>query len=315
MAEHDTAARGPGSSTADVAAQVAAHLEALNLAGMGFATRRLLGKDPRPVTNQFTMWARQDHPGLPSVTAALWEAVSPLGIGRPPGADPTLCDRVLRGRAGDGPAAIDAAAGCADAGKRAFIDAPLPQGPDGAVDPRHKALAKAVKDYWRALGTVFGELRPRVVEGDRDRAVRLLRKADGVLREVVEDVAVLATAVAAGSPARVETAAVMGGSPPAEVEDQLSSFDAGAHHDAPTGRMPASPLGDLTEAEGRAVAFARAERVVVEPTPEPRPIEVLSTKPVPNRVFAPILFGIFVAGLALFVIFSVLNGPNPLGGP
>lgn len=302
MVEHDITARGPAPG---VSTQVAAHLEALNLAGMGFATRRLLGKDPRPVTNQFTMWARQDHPGLPSVTAAFWEAVSPLGIGRPPGADATLCDRVLRGRAGDGPAAVDAAAGCADAGRDAFADAPLPVGPDGVVDPRHKALAKAVKDYWRALGTVFGELRPRVVEGDRDRAVRLLAKADGVLREVVQDVAVLATAVAAGAPARAETPAS---------DDHMSAFDAGAHHDAPTGRLPRSPLGDLTQAESRAVAFARAERVVVEPTPEPRPVEVLSTRPVPNRIFAPILFGIFVAGLALFVIFSVLNGPNPLAG-
>ena len=32
------------------------------------------------------------------------------------------------------------------------------------------------------------------------------------------------------------------------------------------------------------------------------------------RVIAPILFLIVVAAVALFVIFSVLNGPNPLAG-
>jgi hypothetical protein len=303
MADHDPS---PGGVGVDLVAPrlVAAHLEALNLAGLGFATRRLLGRDPRPVTAQFTMWARQDHPGLPSVTAAFWQAVAPLGIGRPPGDDAKLCDRVLRGRAGDGAAALDAAAGCAEAGRVGFAAAPLPvlDGPDA---DRVTALVKAVKDYWRALGTVYGELRPRVVGGDRDRSARLLQRAQDAVRELVERIAVLATAVAAEAPA-------VAAAPPAAVRD-----DAAGELEvepAPTGRLPRSPLGDLTQAEVRAAAFARAERVAAEPEPEPLPLEVLSTRPPRNRVFAPILFAVVVAGLALYVIFSVLNAPNPLAG-
>jgi hypothetical protein len=290
--------------------RLAAHLHALDLAGLGHATRRLLGRDPRPVTGQFRMWARQGHDGLPSLTRPLWEALGPLGVGRPAGPEPALCEALLRGRSGEGEAGLAAAAACLDTAKQVAASAHPPRGASAEAE-RQRALVTAVKDYWRGCATVYGELRPRVLAGDRDRATRLLERGRAALDEVLERIAVLATAVGSAAPAshhpegEVLSPAAAAVAPP--VEDLV----------VPTGPLPRSPLGELTEAERRAEAFARAERVAVDDDPAPpppRPPEVLSTRPPPNRVLAPVVFLVVVAGLALLVIFRVLNGPNPLAG-
>ncbi|MEE8602793.1 hypothetical protein [Euzebya tangerina] len=343
------------------AGQLAAHINALNLAGLSFATKRLLGSDASRVSGQFTMWARQELNGLPSLTTPLWTALAPLDMGRPAEESAGTCERVLRGRHGDADEAIAAASRCATAGKMAFAVSPAP-GPAGVpedVAARRKALIRGVKDYWRALGAVYDEVRARVVTGEYPRAVRMVAKAQSALEPTLHDIAALAAALGTGVPESasapahsdmledeavvdaspvleetLEPAAAEAHAPPAherarqdDVTSDVETSDdpLGAEADltvpesvAPTRpRRQPTPLGAREEIEAKAEAFARAgqvRQVRDQSEVQPRPVEVLSTKPVRNRVFAPILFLIAVAGVALFVIFNVLNGPNPLAG-
>ncbi len=298
-------------------AAVAAHLEALNLAGIGFATKRLLGKDPRPVAGQFTMWDRQDLPSLPSLTEGFWAALAPLRTGRPQQAAAASCDLVLQGRERDPDVAATAAENCGVAGKAQFRRAPLTLDP---ADQTTRDLLDAVKEFWRGLGTVYDQVRTRVIEGDHARAVRLLGRASTVLEPIVARVAANAVTVAgAGTAAASVEAPEQTDVEESHVRDadvQDSRVQATNVEQERTQAMPGhqvrGALGDRTQAEQRAEAFARSQPVRDEPVVRPRPVEVLSTKPVRNHVVAPIVFLLVVAGVALFVIFSVLNGPNPL---
>ncbi|WP_370327955.1 hypothetical protein [Euzebya sp.] len=308
MADTPRASAGPGP------ADVAAHLEALNLAGLGFAAKRLLGREPERVTQQFTMWARQDLPGLPSLTASFWAAIGPLGAGRPRTTAAALCDQVLRGREGDAAVAGRAAADCATASRAQYARAPLDEAEgDSSLEARQRrALVKAVKNYWRAVGHVYGEVRVRVISGEHDRAERMVRKAEQALAELVERIAVASRAVAAHAPA---DAAPADAAPADPTPASAAPADPAPHETyLPEPERIRSPLGDTAQMQTRAEAFARAERIRedLEEEPEPLPVEVLSTKPVPNRIIAPIVFLLGIAGLALFVIFQVLNAPNPL---
>ncbi|MGI9016691.1 MAG: hypothetical protein ACR2HR_06240 [Euzebya sp.] len=298
-----TAVHGSGAPTPTM---VAAHLEALNLAGLGFATKRMLGKDPQRVTGQFTMWARQELPGLPGLTTPFWAALAPLGIGRPALDAATACDKVLRARMGDPEKSGQAAAACAQAGKVLVGKAPLSEDPgeDGEQAIHRAALVAAVKDYWRALGTVYDAVRARVITGEHPRAVRMVAKAERVLGEIIQQIEFLAVQVA-GQSADQALAASPAVEPDSDQEELTRD-----HTPRRQGALP----GDRQEVEAKAEAFAQSRQVRHEPEPvlAARPVEVLSTKPVRNRIFAPILFLLVVAGLALFVIFQVLNAPNPL---
>lgn len=308
------------------AATVAAHIEALNLTGLSFAVRRLLGKDPQPVTGQFTMWARQDLKGLPATTHAFWRALAPLSIGRPQSPAAAVCDQVLKGRERDGRVALKAAADCADEGKARFRPLPQPQGEATADVLRRKALIKAVKDYWRALGTMYGEVRGPIVAGDLESAVAQIKRTEQRLREVVEQVAVLAQGLAGAQVQDTRAVEDSDRADPVSAEEQAVATVAGADT-APGPGHPEEEWGSDTvvaayvhEPEedavmARAEAFARQRRLREEESPPaPRPAEVLSTRPPRNHIFLPVLFVLAVAGIALYVIFSVLNAPNPLGG-
>lgn len=332
MSEPRTGTRSPAGGEAPTGpstpAAVAAHLEALNLAGLGFAAKRLLGRDAGRVTGQFRMWARQDVPGLPALTAPFWAALSPLGIGRPQTAAAALCDQVLRGREGDGDVAARAAADCATASKSQYARAPLHDAPeDTSIEARQRrALVKAVKNYWRAVGHVYGEVRDRVVSGEHERAARMVERANVALRDVVDRVGVAAQAVAqhpASSPhpdasphpeSSVQSAETsQGGMGTAgEVKVPPAAEPSTEWGDLPEPVRVRSPLGDASHFDTRAEAFARAEPVRQEEPVEEKPVVVLSTNPVPNRTVAPIIFLLCIAGLALYVIFQVLNAPNPL---
>ena len=317
---------GPALPTAG---QVAAHLEALDLAGLAFCAKRMLGKEPGPVVGQFTMWSRAGSRGLPSLTDPFWQALSPLRIGRPAVPQAAVCDQVLVGGERDADVARQAAADCALAGKRAFKGAPLPDlsGDERAEAQRQSALVTAVKDYWRTLGGIVGDARGAVVQGDQRAVVRLLAQRAQALGPIVQQVAVLATAVAAdaGVSAEAPTAdadAAAAGATPVEPVSAAESEPAVASWtedpDDPLGGTPAvagRPVvvggGSLTDEQ--AEAFARHEQLVEEPEPEPRPVEVLSTKPVRNRIFLPIIFLLIVSGVALYVLYSIINDPtNPL---
>ncbi|HUG86906.1 MAG TPA: hypothetical protein VMM13_20215 [Euzebya sp.] len=298
---------------------VAVHIEALNLTGLSFAVRRLLGRDPQPVTGQFTMWARQDLQGLPAVTRAYWAALAPLNIGRPQSPAAAVCDQVLKGRERDGTVALKAAADCADAGKACFRPLPHHTGDATADALRRKALVKAVKDYWRALGTMYGEVRGAVVAGDLQTAVEQIRRAEQTLREVVEQVAVLAQGVA-GQEVQ-DTAPVQDLQPSEPVSSEARAVATVAGADTPYGLAseedPDGGVATYVEEPTEDAVMARAEafaqrRVREEPPTPQRPVEVLSTRPVRNHIFLPVLFVMAVAGLALYVIFAVLNAPNPL---
>lgn len=335
--------RAPG--TVDLG-EVTTHLEALNLTGLSFAVRRLLGKDPQPVTGQFTMWARQGHKGLPGLTQAYWTALAPLRVGRPPSPAAAVCDQVLRGRERDGSVALEAAADCASGGRARFR--PLPEVAAGDLDAsRRDDLVAAVKDWWRTVGTLYGEVRGPVVAGDLQTAVGRVRKAAPVLGEIVERVAALAAEVAAAqgvdpsaptpdavsdldpkAVAAQATAAmalddVADPPPPRHPMDAWAAAQQGGMVDAtgplrrtgPLGRRPDDDPSVPDPVDARAAAFANQRRLREEraasPTP-PRPVEVLSTRPVRNHVILPVLFLLVIAGVALYVIFSVLNAPNPL---
>lgn len=295
------------------ASRVAAHVEALNLAGLGFAASRLLGKDPQRVSGQFTMWARQELEGLPSLTTPLWLALAPLGSGRPAFEPAAVCDKLLRGRHGDAAAAVQASQQCARAGKEQAAAAPLERrdADDADAWAQQRALVKNVKEYWRALGTIYGEVRSRVVTGEHDRAARMIHKAEVALQPLIQRITKAATGVA-GPTAPVTVAAP---ATPSQVATQPApeSVQPSAR---PEPRRQPTPLGDRTQSQARAEAFARADRIRSEAEGEadvePRPVEVLSTKPVRNHIFAPIVFLLVVAAVALMVIFSILNSPNPL---
>lgn len=310
------------------AAAVAAHLEALNLAGLAFCAKRMLGKDPNPVLGQFTMWSRAGAPDLPSLTAPFWEAVSPLRIGRPSTPVAAVCDQVLVGAERDLAVARGAAADCAAAGKRQFAAAPLPDlsGDARPEAQRRAALVDAVKDFWRALGSVYGQVRGVVVQGDQQAVVRLLSARVAAVREAASAVAVMAAAVAAdGDPAAAPVSG--GGAAPEPVVEPVAEPAAGqlaspVDQQPPTrGPVDADGFGTTPVVAGggaltdeQAEAFARHERLLAEePDPEPRPVEVLSTKPVRNHPFLPIIFLLIVSGVALYVLYSLINDPtNPL---
>lgn len=302
---------------------LSAHLEALNLAGLGFGASRLLGRDPKRVTNQFTMWARQDLTGLPSLTGPFWTALQPLDVGRPGLEAAAICDRLLVGRHGDAAAAVRAAEQCAAAGRDRAVAAPATAAVD--EDPgraaQRRALLKAVKEYWRGVGAVCGEMRSRVVTGEHDRAARIAHKAQVVLQPVVDRVAAAAAEVAGSQ--RTTVAPVPAATTAASDASMRTRSDRPVRPDpdqpppARRKRQPRrqpTPLGDRTQAQARAEAFARAERIRADADgeAEQRPVEVLSTEPVRNHVFAPIVFLLVVAALALLVIFGVLNASNPL---
>ncbi|CAN5324325.1 hypothetical protein BH23ACT9_BH23ACT9_07630 [soil metagenome] len=317
------------------AAVVAAHLEALNLTGLSFAVRRLVGKDPQPVTGQFAMWARQDSKGLPPVTRAYWKALAPLRISRPQTPAAAVCEEVLRGRERDGALALTAAGDCASQGKQRFT--PLPTAPDGdQSDLSRKALVNAVKDYWRAVGTMYGEVRGPVVAGDLQTAVGQIRRSEPTLREIVEQVAALAAAVAAAGPPDTSDDAATGAGPDGDsdpravaelaraqaVADPLDAvpLDAAFSEPGDDDELLAYVEDEPLEEEGhdpvaaRAQAFAQQRPLHAgdEEDLPPRPVQVLSRRPVRNHVILPIVFALCVTGLAMYVIFAVLNAPNPL---
>lgn len=292
--------------------RLAAHVEALNLAGLGFASSRLLGKDPQRVAGQFTMWARQELDGLPSLTRPLWLALAPLDLGRPASEPAAICDKLLRGRYGDAADARQASQDCARTGRDQAASAPPPQPTQRA----HRELITSVKEYWRALGTVYGEVRSRVVTGEHDRAVRMVHKADAALqpliRRITDAAAEIAGPAARVAPGRHELQ-------PQRVTQPVATPPAPRADTPPVPQQPRrqpTPLGDRSQSQARAEAFARAERIRIDAESgadaEPRPVEVLSTKPVRNHVFAPIVFLLVVAAVALLVIFTILNSPNPL---
>ena len=322
----ETTGGQPGAGAADPAplpapAAVAGHLEALNLAGLAFAAKRLLGKDPMPVAGQFTMWARAGQQGLPALTDAMWEALSPLRIGRPASPAAALCDQVLVGAERDGAVGRRATVDCANAGKAQFKQRPLdlPDGDSRADALRQKALVNAVKDYWRGLAGVYTEARQHVVSGDLSSAVQTLRGGEVRLRDLVEQVSVLAAGVASAGgavAAPVEPTPVE--RPEAAPEPVVEPQPEPQSEPAPVDVLSTgTATGPLVLTDEQAEAFARQQPLRVqeelEAEPEPRPVEVLSTKPVRNHPFLPIIFLLVVSAVAMYVLYAVLNDPtNPL---
>ncbi len=306
------------------------------MAGLAFAAKRLLGKDPAPVSGQFTMWARSGKPSLPRLTDPLWEALAPLHIGRPSSPAAALCDQVLTGMERDGTVGLRAAGDLASAGKDAFRAAPLDHADGDRRDAirRQQALVDAVKAYWRAIAGVYTQARTSIVAGDHDGAVEVLRTGGEQLRPTVDRIAGLAReVVAAGEKAEapVRTAdRVEEPSPTAEEQVALQAAAQAAAREAALAaqatpqvvdsvqtRPGMSPTGPLSLTDEQAEAFARKQPIAIEEELEAEraPVEVLSTKPVRNHPFLPIVFLLIVSGVALFVLYSIINDPtNPLGG-
>jgi len=316
---------------------VAAHVEALDMAGLAFAAKRLLGKDPAPVSGQFTMWARSGKPSLPRLTDPLWEALAPLHIGRPSSPAAALCDQVLTGMERDGTVGLRAAGDLATSGKNAFRAAPLEHADGDRRDAirRQQALVDGVKAYWRAIAGIYTQARTSIVAGDHEGAVEVLRAGQQQLGPTVDRIAGLAReVVAAGekADAPVRTAdRVEEPSPTAEEQVALQAAAQAAAQaalaDQATQQQPVadpvrtrpgmSPAGPLALSDEQAEAFARKEPIAIEEELEAEraPVEVLSTKPVRNHPFLPIVFLLIVSGVALFVLYSIINDPtNPLGG-
>lgn len=300
-------------------AQVAAHLGALNLTGLSFAAKRLLGKDPGPVVAQFTMWARQGAEGMPSLVQPFWQSLAPLGIGRPAGPAAALCDLLLSGRERDGDVALRAAADAAAEGKTRFRDSPLVtrEGEDPAPTA---ALVDAVKAFWRDVAKVYGGVRAAIVDGDVARVESTLRRARDAMAPSLVTISDLATAVAATA---LSTAAVDDAETPG-VEAEPRVEPPPLEDPPPVVEPPPleeqAPLAAAMEetlhedpAEARAAAFAQQHRVVAQPEPEARKVEVLSSKPPREHPFLPILFLLLVTAAAMYVVYTVLNDPtNPL---
>lgn len=290
-------------------AAVAAHLEALNLAGLAFATKRLLGKDPGPVSGQFMMWTRSGQLGLPALTDAFWRALAPLRTGRPSSTSAAVCDQVLVGREPDGSIGQAAVRDCAAAGRAQFKAAPFPESPDDsrAEMVRQRALVNAVKDYWRAMGVIYGVVRPKVVSGDLPGSVALLRKGEKRLRETVERVAVLASGVAGADVADI---ADVGPAPQPEPSEMHTAVEEVAPVEV---EPPTQRSAIVTQAQAEAFARQQPLQPEVEEVFEPAPVEVLSTRPVRNHIFLPVVFLLVVSAIALLVLYTIVNDPtNPL---
>lgn len=241
----------------DTAAQIGAHITALTLTGLPYATGKLMGNAPQPVMRQFEIWGRAGKRGLPRVVRAYWKAISPLGITRPSTPGVPVLELVLYGQTSDGEAARLAHAAVAHAGKVAMATAGTVNLDDPMMAGVLTELGTHIKQFWRLYARTCEQAREQVVNGELGAAVICVRRNEAQILELVDVIETKSSTLAqhVGRTTTAQVDAILGNvlADHSYVQPPLESLTipvrAQDGHGAPATPGPASPTRPATPSQ------------------------------------------------------------------